>query len=810
MKKKKYLKRSVQLLALILILPILIAFLALMFYKKELTELMISNAKTAYGLDIHMDEAKVSFFENWPNATIEVTNVNASSSLAPKSAPAMFQAKSISISFNLLKLLNKKFVVSYLSLKHGTITLLKDKSGNTNYKLLQPADTTKSSSSSLQFNLHKINLTDMQLHFINEERDKHIGVLFRDDIVRLNTENKLIKANITGAIKIDELLFKRSKGPFLRNTEATIYLNTIIYPAYKSFFVDESSYAVIDEEKYSLVSFVQLDKEKKLTLKINAPTANFKKGLRLMNTKIQQDLAKITVTNTVSINAIIQASIGKTEEPQLYVRMSGTDNNLTIGNTKIPYEHVSFTGYIRSVAERGQEADMSKGVIVFNKVKGFVYDFPFTANVVIRDLKDPRIQIKAGLLVDGSKVNFKPGTDFILKGLCQADIDYTGDMVHLNSADFLSAPQQMLFKVQFKKFSYQTAPDQPAYIINGSADGINKDLKFEKMKLETVGGDFDIAGTATDFVTYALGYKDGFNASIHATTDYMNLTPMIAKSFNTDSKTPDADKMSRKDVKKAMEGTFTFSMSIFAKKLSIRFINATDATVEMNYAKNTIEIKKLTMKACNGTLSATGKLKNFSGIQAHLAIKNMNVKSMFEQFEDFGQKTITSDKLLGTISLTADIDASMNEKFQLQAPDLVGEVQLKLKDGHLLNFEPLKNIGAYFRKRDFTDITFSEINQNFKIKGTEMDIKNMEIASSVLNLYIDGIYNFKGQTDLNIRIPLSNFKARDKDYVPQELGKEGRTSKALRLNAHGFPNKIKISLGAHTRDTLRVEVNKIQ
>jgi hypothetical protein len=809
MKKKKYLKRFIQLLAIILLLPLLVAFLAITFYKKELTELLISNAKTIYGLDIRMEQTKVSLFENWPQATIEVTDVSARSSLSLRSAPEMFQAQSISISFNLLKLLNKEFVVSTISLKHGTITLIKDKAGNKNYKLLEHADTTKNASS-LQFDLRRINLEDIQLHFRNEEQDKHIGVLFRDDVIRLNSENKIIKANITGSIKIDELLFKRSKGPFLKEVEAVIYLNTSIYPVYKSFFVDETSYTVIDEEKYSLVSFVQLDEEKKLTLKINAPAANFKKGLRLMNTKIQQDLARMTVTNPVAINAIIVAPIGKKEEPQLYVTMNGTNNNITIGNTKIPYEHVSFTGYLRSIAENGQEADLSKGEIVFKNIKGFVYDFPFTATATINDLKDPRIHIKAGLLVEGSKIKFKPGTDFILNGLCKADIDYTGDMQHLNSADFLMAPQQLLVKVNFKKFSYQTAPDQPAYVINGTADGLNKDIKFKGIKLETVGGDFEIAGTAMNFVPYALGYADGFNAGIQATTDYMNLTPMIAKSFNNDEKTPESEKMNRKDVKKAMEGSFTFAMSIFAKKLSIRFLNATDAAIEMNYAKNTIEIKKLTMKACNGTLSATGRLKNFAAIQAHLAIKNMNVKTMFEQFEDFGQSTISSDKLLGTISLTADMNASLNEKFQLKAPDLNGEVQLKLKDGHLLNFEPLKNIGTYFRNRDFTDITFSEINQKFKVKGTVMDIQNMEIASSVLNLYVDGIYNFKGQTDLNLRIPLSNFKKRDKDYIPQELGKEGRTSKALRLNAHGLPNRIKISLGAHSRDTTGIEINKVQ
>ncbi len=809
MKKKKYLKRFLQLFAVILILPLLVAFLAITFYKKELTNLLIDYATTTYGLTIKIDQTKVSLFENWPNATIEVTNVNASSNLSAKSAPALFQAQSIAVSFNLPKLLSKQFVVSSVSLKHGTIMLVKDKSGETNFKLKQQADTAKNVSS-IQFDLHKINLTDIQLHFINKERDKHIGVLFRNDVIRLNSENKMIRANIAGTIKIDELLFKRTKGPFLKNAEAIISLNVIIYPAYKSFFIDEPSYAVIDEEKYSLVSFVQLNDEKKLTLKINAPEANFKKGVRLMNTKIQRDLAKITVTNSLDIHATIVASIGKSEAPQLYVTMSGKDNNLTIGNTKIPYQHVSFTGYLRSMGEHGQEANLSKGEVVFKDIKGFVYDFPFTAAVTINDLKDPKIKINAGLLVEGNKVKFKPGTDFILNGVCKADIDYTGDMTHLNSKDFLNEPQKLVFRANFKKFSYQTAIDQPAYIITGNAQGLNKDINFQGLKLETVGGDFAIDGNAIDFVPYVFGYKNGFNASIRAVTNYMNITPMIAKSFNSSGNTASSAKVSKQDVKDAMDGSFTFAISIFAKKLSIRFLNASDAVVEMNYANKTIEIKKLTMKACNGSLSASGKLTNFSTIQAHWAIKNMNVKTMFEQFENFGQSTISSEKLLGTISLTADMKASLNEKFQLKAPDLDGEVQLKLKDGHLLNFEPLQNIGSYFRKRDFTDITFSEINQNFKIKGTEMNIQNMEIASSVLNLYIDGIYSFKGQTDLNLRIPLSNLKKRDKDYIPQGLGEEGRTSKALRLNAHGFPNKIKITLGSHSRDTTSAEVNKIK
>lgn len=794
MKKRKIFKRLALFLFILITIPLLIVFFAITFYKKELTELLVKQAKTTYGLSIKVDDTHVSLFENWPNAAIEITDVLASSDLAPPGSPPLFKAKSISVSFNFQKLLQKEFIVNSVSLKDGEIILRKDKTGLVNYNLLEKSDTTKSISS-LRFDLHKINVENVKLDFKNEEKNKHIGVLFRNNTIQLYAQNKIINSEITGTVKIEELLFKPEKGPFLMNTEADISFNTIIFPNQKLGVVNATSYAIIDGEKYGLKAYVDLMEDKKLILKIDAPQANYKKVVQLMNTKIKKELAKINVTNTVAVNATIIAPIGQSADPQLYVTLNGKKNDLRIGNTEIPYSQVSFTGYIFSMGDRVTTEETSNGIIVFNDIKGYVYDFPFTASVSIKNLKDPKIKINADLVVQALKVKFKPGTDFILDGTCLAKIDYRGDLIHLNHTDFLNEPQKLQLNVQFKKFSYKTAANQPAYIINGEATGINKDITFNGLQLETVGGNFSIDGQATDFVPYAFGFKDGFNATIQATTDYMNLTPMIVKSFGNATPT-----VSKTEVKDAMKGSFAFGISIFAKKLAVRFLVATDAMVDMSYANKTLEIKKLTMKACKGTLSASGTLRNFSNIQARIGIKNMDVKTMFQQFEDFGQSTITSEKLMGNISVNADINAKFNEKFQLKAPALNGQVQLKLKDGHLLDFEPIQRMGTYFRNRDFKDITFSEINQEFKINGTEMNIENLEIASSVLHLYIDGIYNFRGQTNLNLRVPLNNLKKRDKDYIPKNQGDEGRKAKALVLNAHGMPDKIKISLG-HNKDT---------
>jgi hypothetical protein len=126
---------------------------------------------------------------------------------------------------------------------------------------------------------------------------------------------------------------------------------------------------------------------------------------------------------------------------------------------------------------------------------------------------------------------------------------------------------------------------------------------------------------------------------------------------------------------------------------------------------------------------------------------------------------------------------------------MAGDVEVKLKNGHLVNYEPMQRLSNFvFKNRDFDDITFTTIDQTFNIRGYEMQINNLEIASNVLNLYVDGKYNFKGESNINLRIPWSNLKKRGKNYIPKSLG-DGEDLKGLKLNYHGYPNKLKLSLG---------------
>jgi hypothetical protein len=119
-----------------------------------------------------------------------------------------------------------------------------------------------------------------------------------------------------------------------------------------------------------------------------------------------------------------------------------------------------------------------------------------------------------------------------------------------------------------------------------------------------------------------------------------------------------------------------------------------------------------------------------------------------------------------------------------------------LKNGALINFEPIKKIQDFiFKNRDFDDIKFAELKDRLDISNEEIKINRMEIASSVLSIFVEGVYSMRGNTDLSIQVPLSNLKKRDTGFVPENTGVNQKTGRSLFLRARpGNDGAIQIKL----------------
>ncbi len=761
-----------------------------MFYKKELTANLITNLKNQNGLILKVEDIDVSFFSSWPNLAIELNNISLSDSVSIKQP--FLKASSIALAFDVSQLIHKKFVIESVFIKDANINLIKEANKNNFQFQTNNNDTV---AEAIKFEIKKVSIKNTQFNFEDRQRGQIINVFFKANTIQLKHQLDGIEAKFYGETKVGGLLFKKEKGAFLKNTEAVMNLHISIFSKQKTIFVHAPSSITISNHPFNVSSFIDLNDKKQLLLNIESKNINYYNGVAILNESLQKKLANFNVNGDVDGKIMIVAALGIKQEPIIIAHLEGRKNNVTIGNSKIPYSNLSFKGTIVSLDSSGLMGNTENAQIVFKKIKGNVYDFPFTASVKVTNFDNPFINIDANLFVNSSKVNFKQDEDVVLNGNCTAKIKYSGPTNKLNKDEFLERPMKLNASVFFNALSYRDKNKPYVYTMDGNANLNNKNLQFENLLLKTDAGNVVLKGNVVGFTNYVLGYSNGFKTTLVATSESFNLNPYLVNKL----KTKNGTKAAYKKTIKAEQKNFEFNVSLLAKKLFIRNVKASNASINMVYKNKLLDVKSVNLNACNGKLFAKGTIYDLNKINAEVKIENMDVNTLFEQFENFGQKAVTSKNLQGNIFVDAGFKTELDENIEVIGNTMDGEIKIKLKEGHLINFEPLQNISDYvFRNRDFKDISFSEINETCKIKGFEMEIQEMEIGSNVLNLFVSGKYHFKDNSNINILIPWSNLKKRGKNYIPKNSGQSAENSKGLKLNYSGPPKKLKLSLGHRT------------
>jgi AsmA-like C-terminal region len=240
-----------------------------------------------------------------------------------------------------------------------------------------------------------------------------------------------------------------------------------------------------------------------------------------------------------------------------------------------------------------------------------------------------------------------------------------------------------------------------------------------------------------------------------------------------------------------------FSLNLNAKQLIYKKFYAENLVANMIMDDNAINLKKITLQHGGGSIFIQGILNNdptSNPFSFKAQLKNVNVNKMFTAFNNFGLKSPTDKNIGGSLSADVTLQGGLTTKGQLIPDELKGFVKFDLENGQLVDFEPIQKISqTVFKNRNFSDIQFAELHDLLEINGENITINRMEIHSTVLTMFVEGMYNIKTGPDLSIQVPLSNLKA-NKDAELANKGIYSKTGVSARLRAkRGEDGKIKIT-----------------
>lgn len=214
---------------------------------------------------------------------------------------------------------------------------------------------------------------------------------------------------------------------------------------------------------------------------------------------------------------------------------------------------------------------------------------------------------------------------------------------------------------------------------------------------------------------------------------------------------------------------------------------ATNAKADILVSEDGIEIKDVALNHAGGRLGIRGRIvqDNVSNnFNISSVVSNVNIHEFFYSFDNFGLSSPTYQNLKGFLSAKALISGKINSQGSVIPRSINGNVSINLKDGALVNYNPLKTVGKFaFPFRDLNNIVIPKLDASFDLKGEKIIINPMQITSSVINADVAGVYSLGRGTNINFDVPLRNPKNDTTITDKEELKKKRYRGIVLHLSA---------------------------
>jgi AsmA-like C-terminal region len=801
---KKALKIILRVLAVLLAI-IFLAFVGGWIYlkqhKKEVISYIETEAKKGLnGGELHIADINIGFKHTFPRIAFTIDNLTLQDSLWYQHHHNLISATRVYATLDFFKLIIGKINIGRVQLENPHIYIYTDTSGYTNTSLFKKnTPPNKDAPKDLAYPILEIN------HGVLAVDKKDVNKFFGYEISSLichiqgSTDNPVLKIDADLDCKIQQMTFNSEKGPFLQGKTVVGKFEFQFNKASKVLQFEKIKLAV-DKQPFVLTGkFFLADVPTPFTLSWETDNLSFRKAASFLSNNIRLKLDQYDISETITH---LIGSMDNTEPeyktPLIHLRLSVINKNLITPIVKI--DNASFTATFNNEEVKGKGHEDSNTVMHFAPFKADWEQIDFSCDsIVIRDLIHPRMNmhIASNFQLEDINTIFDENVLAFTKGSGKINMTYRGSLeknydssrtisgtFNMDSASLTYVPRNL----QFSKGT-------------GVVRFANKDILIDNLILYSGTTDLNMSGRIKS-VFYLINQKNKkLSLDWSIKSNKLNLNDFTSYLKQQHSKA--IAKKKKSSLAQTLTGftnlleTADFNLNLNAKQLIYKKFNAENLVANLDMDDNAINLKKINLQHAGGTIFIQGIVRNdpaANPFSFKSQLKNVNVSKIFYAFNNFGLKSPTDKNIIGALTADVTMQGGFTTKAQIIPEELKGFVKFNLHDGQLVNFEPVQKIQqTVFKSRNFSDIQFADLHDLLEINGNNITINRMEIHSTVITMFIEGIYNTKTGPDLSIQVPLSNLKA-NKDSVLVNKGIFSKTGVSARLRAQkGEDGKIKIT-----------------
>jgi hypothetical protein len=333
--------------------------------------------------------------------------------------------------------------------------------------------------------------------------------------------------------------------------------------------------------------------------------------------------------------------------------------------------------------------------------------------------------------------------------------------------------------------------------VNGVLAFRNSNVFVENLQCDILNNKIVMNGTAANLLSLINTEPDKATIDWNIFSPSLNLSSFtyLLKSRKT-SAYKNSDKNNLQEISRKIDAVLEqgrLNVNLRAARMNYKKLAAANVVANVSLLQDKYLINNVSMEQGGGRMSLNGILStqrpNYHYAGLNVRLDDVDVNSVFSQFNNFGQDAITAQNLSGRLSSKINASLALDDDGKVYPNSIESVVDFSLKKGTLINFEPVKKLQNFlFKNRDFENIQFAELKDRIEISNGEIRINRMEIQSSVLTVFVEGIYNTKGTTDMSVQVPLSNLKKRRSDRRPENKGADKKGGPSIYLRGRPGPD----------------------
>ncbi|PJA09576.1 MAG: hypothetical protein COX70_01450 [Flavobacteriales bacterium CG_4_10_14_0_2_um_filter_32_8] len=759
-------------------------------YEDKVKAYIIEQINNSVNTKIDVKEVNFSVFKKFPYASLEFKEVTAEEVTKNEKKGTLFSAQSIYLQFNIIDIIKENYIIKKVQVEDGIVNIKIDRFGNDNYHFWKT--TTSEPEKKLSIELEKLTFQHVNFYLLNDYKVLDMDIEAVDVALSGNFSSDEFTLNTKAHLLVNQI--NEHKQSIIKNKNMNINTSLAVNQKKRLYHIKKGEVA-IENMKFVLLGNIK-NQEVGIHLDIHSKgnELELKELVSLLPTQQKEAISAYETQGKITFACIIKGELSIKKSPLFEAEFTIKNGTITEKSSSKSLTNVILSGNFTN----GKDNNSNTSRLTLNPFDANFGAGHISGKYVITNFSNPFIEFdsKATIDIATAKEFFKLDTLELANGTVELNLNYSGyikELHNIKASELRKLNANGTARLSGVNLKLINNP-KTINNINGSFIFNNNDVQVDTLNFNINKSDFELDGKFKNLLAYL--FIEGEYLAVQTNFHSNNLVLDELLMANSESKN---EKIYTFNLPQNIHLNFNAKVDTFQFRkffatqfrgtiqLEDKIVTATD--VSFNAMKGKV----------NGNIAIDDSKENEVLITSKAEVIGIDIRELFNQFENFGQTHINAENIKGTTTTKIEFASVWDKQLNVNKDKIYVLADVNISRGELINYQPLLALSKYIELEELKNVKFNTLTTHIEIKNQTVYIPKTEIKSSALDLTISGTHTFNNEIDYRFKLLMSDVlwkKAKATKKENSEFGYEaddGLGKTTLFLHMTGTVSNYKIS-----------------